>query len=256
MYDKFTSKYIFSQNDDLFFVLDKLINREITGHDALNYIIDLIKFLGDKYRQIIFDIVNKDLRANVNAAIINKIAIGTVKEFKVALAERKDEAPIVHTIDESFEGEDKSRWMISRKLDGVRTIAFLEANEPKFYSRTGSVFTTLTKLSTSVKKILQEAKSKYGEEFVLDGECCIIDKDGKDDFASVMKEITRKNHEMSNPKYVIFDFIKKSEFDNANGNTPFGTRMKMLENLHIEAFGTDVMLIQRENSISKENYKK
>jgi hypothetical protein len=80
----------------LFTVLDKLINRELTGHAALNYTKDLIIFAGDEYKDIIFCILNKDLKANTSISLINKISSNAVKEFKVALAERFDEAPEIH----------------------------------------------------------------------------------------------------------------------------------------------------------------
>jgi hypothetical protein len=69
-----------------------------------------------------------------------------------------------------------------------------------------------------------------------------------------MKEITRKNHTIENPKYVIFDLIKKSEFDNSIGNTPFGVRMKMLEELNIEQFGNNILIIPHANTINKQIY--
>jgi ATP-dependent DNA ligase len=144
--------------------------------------------------------------------------------------------------------------MVSRKLDGVRTIGTIENGQVKFYSRTGSIFQTLSTLVPQVEKILNEAKIKYGEEFILDGECCLIKEDGKDDFAGIMKEITRKNHTIANPKYVVFDLIKKKEFEAGVGTTVFKQRMKMLEELHVEKFGEFVSLISHANSINKETY--
>jgi len=73
MWDNFTVKNSFSVDDDIFMILDVIIKREKTGHEALNYIIDLIKFLPEKYKYLIYYIINKDLKANVNVSLINKI---------------------------------------------------------------------------------------------------------------------------------------------------------------------------------------
>ncbi|GHU50385.1 hypothetical protein FACS189459_4180 [Bacilli bacterium] len=103
LWEKFPHKYNFNEHDDLFLVLDKITCREITGYDAINYIIDLINFCGDEYKEYIFNIIDKDLKANVNVSLVNKISSNSVKEFKVALAERSDEAPMVHKI--NFDNE-------------------------------------------------------------------------------------------------------------------------------------------------------
>jgi ATP-dependent DNA ligase len=249
--DKFSQKNYFSANDDLFKILDKLINREITGHGSINYINDLINFVGDKYKDEIYYIINKDLKANVNVSLINKISPNSVKEFKVALAERNDEAPQIHQVDFA-----KGSWMISRKIDGVRVLSLLNNGEVEFYSRTGAQFQTLSTLKEQTKKILNLAKDRHNDDFVLDGECCLIDEDGKDDFSGMMKQITKKNYTVLNPKYIIFDFIKKSEFDSASGKTIFKERMKMLEDLNIESLGNCIQLIPHQNSITKNDYEK
>jgi ATP-dependent DNA ligase len=144
--------------------------------------------------------------------------------------------------------------MISRKLDGVRTICILNNGIPEFFSRTGTQFQTLSNLNEQATKVLNLAKQMYGEEFVLDGECCLYDENGNDDFNGIMKEITRKNHTIANPKYVIFDLIKKSEFDNSLGTTKFGERIEMLEKLNVEQFGNNILTIPHANTISKQTY--
>jgi ATP-dependent DNA ligase len=144
--------------------------------------------------------------------------------------------------------------MVSRKLDGVRVISYLLNNEVIFYSRTGSVFNTLSTLSENVKNILKKAKQVYDCEFVLDGECCLIDECGKEDFSGIMKEITRKNHTIKKPIYTIFDLIPKDEFDSRKGTTIFKERMKKLEHLEIEKLGDYVKLIVHQNTINANDY--
>ena len=40
---------------------------------------------------------------------------------------------------------------------------------------------------------------------VFDGELCLMNEDGSDDFQGVMKQIRRKDHTIENPKFKIFD---------------------------------------------------
>jgi ATP-dependent DNA ligase len=143
--------------------------------------------------------------------------------------------------------------MISRKLDGVRTLAINNHDEIEFYSRTGSLFPTLKKMNDEVKAFLASAKKAYGEEYVLDGETCII-KDNKDDFNAIMKEITRKNHLVADPRYILFDLIKRSEFENTIGNEKFATRMQKLEHLITLHDFTYLKIVEHQNSITENDF--
>jgi ATP-dependent DNA ligase len=110
---------------------------------------------------------------------------------------------------------------------------------------------TLTNLKNQVKNILDEAKRLTGLEYVLDGECCLLAENGKDDFSGIMKQITRKDHTISNPRYVLFDIIKKSEFESTIGATPFSERIALLEKINIEEFGYLVKLVEHSNFINE-----
>jgi ATP-dependent DNA ligase len=144
--------------------------------------------------------------------------------------------------------------MISRKLDGVRTICVNENNSINFYSRTGSQFQTLEKLIPDAIKLLTALKDKTNEEYVLDGECCLFNDKGEDDFSGIMKEITRKKHTIESPHYVIFDAIKKTEFDLTHGTTKFKDRMSLLENVFKDNNLQYISLIDHANSIDKQTY--
>lgn len=250
------NKYEFTDDQNIFDVLKIIWNREITGHNAIIYILNLINFLGDKYCEIIYCILEKDLKVNINISLINKIS-PIVKEFNVALAERFDEAPDSRQVNFT-----DGTWMISRKLDGVRAIA-IDNGEIEIFSRTGSVFNTLNNLKEDIKKILEKARELYNDEFVLDGEVCIIDEENKEDFAKIMKEITRKKHTISNPKYILFDFIRKNEFISKSGTELFKDRISKLINLNVEDFTKHISVVQHKlnatlndfdewNKISKE----
>jgi ATP-dependent DNA ligase len=141
--------------------------------------------------------------------------------------------------------------MVSRKLDGVRTIALLNQGEVELYSRTGQMFTTLDNLKPQIKEILAAAKKLYGEEYVLDGETCLVDENGKEDFAGIMKQITRKKHTIPNPTYILFDIIKRSEFDETIGTEKFGERIKKLVTIKPETFGSFVRIVEHETDLNE-----
>jgi DNA ligase-1 len=115
----------------------------------------------------------------------------------------------------------KNEWFVSRKLDGIRCVAIVTYNAPNdvynitFYSRKGLEFTSLGKIKTALldsvcRNIDTETRT---QGLVLDGELCIVDKDGKEDFQSVMRELQRPDHTIANPKYLIFDCLTLTEFN-------------------------------------------
>ena len=66
------------------------------------------------------------------------------------------------------------------------------------------------------------------DNIVLDGELCIVDENGNEDFQSVMKEINRKNHTVDNPLFQIFDFLTLDEFNSQEGDIELGMRLTFL----------------------------
>ena len=60
---------------------------------------------------------------------------------------------------------------------------------------------------------------------VFDGELCIVDENGDEDFQSVMKEINRKNHTVNNPLFQVFDFLTFDGFNSQEEETELGMRL-------------------------------
>lgn len=66
---------------------------------------------------------------------------------------------------------------------------------------------------------------------MFDGELCIVDENGKEDFQSILKEYNKKDHTIKNPKLLLFDFLTLEEFENKKGNVSLSTRIKSLNNI-------------------------
>ena len=82
--------------------------------------------------------------------------------------------------------------------------------------------------------VLKDSIMKIPGEFVLDGECCIVDINGDEDFISIVSEIKRKNWTISNPCYKVFDCLTIEEFFTNSGSVPFFERLKRIEFQEIE----------------------
>ena len=194
----------------IFDLLDDLNNRHMTGHAAIgavNYFIN--KNL--EYKDIIYNILDKDLKIRTGAKVINKAFPGLIPEFNVALAQNYD-----------GKCDWNDSWYASRKLDGVRCLAVVnEEGKCTLYSRMGKEFTTLNKIKEAI-----EATNIIST--VFDGEICLMDKEGNEDFQGVMKQLRRKDHQIENPVFVVFDMIHKPDFDNNKGNEILSERLHTL----------------------------
>ena len=205
---------------DLECLLDNLHNRVWTGHEAIAYVNGFVQN-HSKYGQLIWNIIDKDLKTRANTSLINKAIPNCIPTFDVALAEK-------------WKGKldlENETWYYSRKLDGVRCIIRKEGTTVKAYSRSGKEFHTL-------QNVLDDA-AKISGDFVLDGELCLASSGTTDDFQGVMKEIRKKDHTIPNPLYYAFDYLSLEEFDSKVSETTFGDRIKMLI---VKAFGVDTTI--------------
>lgn len=203
--------------DDLYELLDALHARRITGHEA---IATMNAFILDNkaYADVILRIVDRNLKTRTDAKLINKVWPGAIPSFDVALAQKFDDyADKVDFVND--------RWYSSRKLDGVRVLTIIDENgDIGFWSRKGKEFTTLE----NVRKALKP----YGfKNLVFDGEMCIVDENGDENFTSMIKLIRRKDFTVENPKYKIFDMLTIEDFNNQKGSTKLSSRLKKLYGL-------------------------
>ena len=199
--------------DNLFDILDDLADRKLTGHDAIATLNAFIQDTEDTWTHLIYKILDKNLECRINTTI-NKVWLNLIPKFDVALAQKFEDH--AHKIDWTNE-----TWLGSRKLDGVRVIARKENGEVKFFSRQGNQFTTLDVLK-------KELESISTDNFVLDGEMCVVDSDGNEDYKSIVSQIKRKDYTIEDPTYIVFDALTLNEFDEGSSKGTTEQRMRRI----------------------------
>jgi len=198
--------------NDLFYLLDALTKRTITGHEAIQSVKGYIQHMEEWQQDLVFCILDKNLKTRTGADLINKAIPGCVPTFKVALANSYDKQKRKVNF-------DTQTWFASHKLDGVRCLAMVDENgQCNFYSRQGKTFDTLDTLR-------KEIESLELTNVVFDGEVCIVNDSGVEDFQGIMKEIKRKDHTIKNPKYKIFDYLTLEEFDTQTSTRNLSLRL-------------------------------
>lgn len=228
----------FETTEDLFYMLENLSERVLTGHDAICVVNTLTKTYPE-YEELIHCILDKNLKIRANASVINKVIPRLIRTFDVALADKYDSKHV------NFETET---WYASRKLDGVRCLIIVDHNgRAKAFSRQGKEFTTLGNVIKDV-----ERTSLYNT--VLDGELCLINEDGSDNFQGVMKEIRRKDHTIENPRYKIFDMVSISVFDGLSTSKPLSDRINKLNEFNDAGLFKGTLDVLTQVEVEDENH--
>tara|TARA_B100000212_G_scaffold341843_1_gene326321 strand:- start:384 stop:1652 length:1269 start_codon:yes stop_codon:yes gene_type:complete len=212
----------FKEISDMFVLLDSLNYRMLTGHDAIKEINGFL-FHNNDLKEILYLILERNLKIRVSSKLINKAIPGLIPEFNVALANKYN--------DKTKKKVDfkKDVWYVSRKLDGVRCLVVVdEKGKATSYSRAGKQFHTLSLVEKEIEKL-------GVKDVVFDGEMCIVNENGDEDFQSVMKEISRKNHTIQNGLFQVFDYIPYNMFSKGHGNTvTFSQRTLTLHRLLLD----------------------
>ena len=212
-------------------LLHRLSSRELTGNEAINATVDIISSFNEPSQKILIGILNHELGIGVSRKGFESLGVLNKANVEVSLAINLDKAKGVNPIDGTY--------YASRKLDGCRLITYISteydddkliATPPRFFSRQGKEFKTLDNLSKQVQTMM----CSIGREgdWVLDGECCILDENGDEHFDWIMKEITRKDCTIDNPCYCLFDIITEDEFNGEKTSPMFEDRyntLKLLE---------------------------
>lgn len=116
-------------DDEIWSVLDQLADRKLTGNAAIISIAVTMANVSDEACILLQRILLKDLRAGFGASTVNKAEPGAIITFDCMLAHKYEDKRI----------KDFPQF-VEPKLDGVRTIAFVDSEKAKFFSRSGKEF--------------------------------------------------------------------------------------------------------------------
>lgn len=248
-YDPYKQYYVTSKNckkradlidkdclfNNLFDLLDALNGRAITGHAAIKQVNSFVE-ANKEYEDVIWAVIDRNLKTRSTVSMINKIIPGLIPTFDVALAEAYNEKT-------KKKVNWNDIWFASRKLDGVRCICIIDGNSnAKFYSRAGKEFTTLQNIADVIK-------DSGVKNVVLDGEVCILDKKGDEDFQGIIKEIKRKDHTIEMPRLIAFDILTIENFESGTSRNILSKRYEALDafmDIYINSFGNFISMVHQD----------
>lgn len=225
-------------------MLMDLCARKVTGNAAKDLVEQVISGFDAESQKWLLRVLDKNLTVGVSYETYAKLlGIDTGNKFEVALAFNLEKVNGVNPVDGTF--------FASRKLDGVRTVAKvdLDKQEVTLISRQNKVFETLDNLKPKVLKMLSGLVGTW----YLDGECCLINEKGEEDFQGIMKEVRRKDHTIENPSYCVFDILTEDEFYGKTASKNFNYRYEFLRGLQ-QVDG--IIVLEQERMTSQEQFDK
>lgn len=225
------------------YMLMDLASRRVTGDAAYEKLQETVALYESYSQEILCRIIDRNLKIGISWDNYLSVIGQKESKFEVALAMNLDKVKGVNPIDGSY--------YISRKLDGCRCICYVNKvfsdTWVEFKSRQNKIITTLDNLVEPIK----EFTKNFGPgEYVLDGEVCIMDENGNENFQGLMKEVTRKDHTIENPRYNVFDVLTRSEFDGETESPNFTDRLNMMHDLLTP--NKNVVLLEQELVTSQE----
>lgn len=196
-----------------------LQNRELTGHEARDTIIEVMKQAtveewNDWYRLILI----KDLKCGTSEKTVNNVA----KKFNMK-GETKYVIP-TFTCQLAHDSANHEKKMsgtkqIEIKLDGVRVITIVKKDSVEMFSRNGKQFTNFDHICEEIKAV-----ADFDEDMVLDGEVM------SDNFQDLMKQVHRKSSAGAvDAVLYLFDLIPLADFKKGMWDKPQNERSKSIK---------------------------
>ena len=233
-------------NYDTFHSMLKLLSeRTVTGKAAIELVENTIGMYILEDQWVLDGVMEKNLKVGISKDNFNDAVGNVIDKFEVALAYNLEKVKGVDVLDGTY--------LASRKCDGARCIAFVDTikNTITFKSRQGKEFKTLDNLKNPLLTAIRHCG--FGPNiYIIDGEMCIVDKNGDEHFNWIMREITRKNHTIKNPHYKIFDILTYDEFMGNEISATFSIRYEMLKDIFTDCDWYSVL--EQERITSQEDF--
>jgi len=147
--------------------LSALSKREVTGHEGIDHLTDILETLTASDAKVIERIIEKDLKCGVSESTANKVWPGLVHEYPCMLASAFEQKLV-----------DKIQFpaYAQLKMDGMRFNAIVRDGKCEFRSRNGKLIDIPNEL---FQQPFIHMSNYWGVDMVFDGELLVVDIAGK-----------------------------------------------------------------------------
>lgn len=215
-----------------------------TGTDQV--ISNIQSFIGNQDEDIqdfLRAFFTKTYKCGITCGSVNKaLGKGTIPEFGCQLAHPYEKH--AHKINGDF--------FITQKLDGHRTLAFIDPNETiTFTTRKGHSIDGLDDIKSAIEKMISE-KGSYGTMaplldtgFVFDGEIVLNDDTVPiDKIFQETSKVLKKDGVKKNLQFNVFDIIPLDQFKSGQSTCGYGKRRSHLDDLFKDFSNDNLVLVE------------
>lgn len=217
-------------------VMDFLTKNNTGSDDNIFVVQEFLKqqqeAFGEDYAEWLKQVFTKSYKCGITSSSVNKAVPSLIPEFKVQLA---------HPY-EKFSDRIISTFYITKKLDGHRTLVFIDfkdnkVNNVKFRTRKGHEILGLNEIKEDIVKGLNSEPFMNTESIVLDGEITVLDDINNPEavFSSTSK-IIRKDGDKSGLKFQVFDYLLEREFWSGKSELMYLERRGVVETMFWQCF--------------------
>jgi len=214
-------------------IIHLLKNKNITGNAAREELSDFMKHCSEIERKWYSRVINRDLNIGINNKTINKAWPGTIKEFRLMLAETY-----------RSHMEDIFPIAVEPKYDGMRAVVIVDGDNLNILSRKGLEISSLYFIALQCRDILKINNITNG---VFDGE--IFSEDWNKTIHLVKKEDLPQSERIK-LTYHVFDFMDVKSFYSGFCNKSYILRRKQLEKFNF--IDTNINLVESKTANSFE----
>ncbi len=235
--------------------LDKISNREVTGHEASAYLKHILTILRNEDSYIIERIIEKDCKIGMGTTFMNKVFKDLIEDTPymgaISFDEKKARA--------IFAGGKKGISQI--KMDGRYCNAIIRGGEVELESRSGeATIVTGAKFLTELSKfddcvlngeLTMDGVPRYESNGMIASIIDICGKQSERTEAENAKKLSAFETKhgsftkaLNNIRYTVWDTITVDEYFNKKTKTPYTIRLANLEVLIDQASSKSVKLIE------------
>ena len=213
-YDKILAHSVASDLTNIYDVCEYVKINNTGTDNVLKRIKSFVYSKGKENKELIKQILTKNLQLGITSKTINKIIPDLIPTFNVQLA---------HKYFENIKYVEGKEFIITKKIDGNRIIVIKEKGNVKFFARSG-------KEIFGLKEIEEELRLLKDDNFILDGEIVIKDDNlpSKEKYAETMKKV-RKDGDKSGVYILAFDVLPLKHFKEQLSEIPYYIRRKKLQ---------------------------
>ena len=160
----------------------------------------------------------KSLKIGVDVKGVNKAIPNLIPSFDIMLGSKGE-----------LDKLPKGMKFVTEKYDGVRCFTQIRDGKIIMKSRQNKVFEGLVDIKSAIADLGLD-------NVCLDGELLAIDSPYETVYKDTMKIVSTKDEEKHGVKYMLFDIIPLSEFDNKEGKMKYSDRRVWLDTIKESRF--------------------